>query len=192
MNKEQQDNLWNDLSEETRKEYREKYKSNLVDSKKYLMGDELDKSIVRSETIVKELETMFGVHNLNPQPQIRTWDDVARLYPEIDADLDKAIEALCNYYKNCSIQYIIKCHAALKIQKLIELGYGGTVSNAEWKDDKCRKYTIAYFPLDGRKFVSSDYCIGEYEFVAFHKGSQRDSFISHKENRRLIENYYMV
>lgn len=188
MNKEQQDNLWNDLSEETKKEYREKYKSNLADSKKYLMGDVLDKSIMRSEIIVKELETMFGVHNLNPQLQIKTWEDVARLHPEIDTDLNEGIQELCNHYKNCGIQYIIKCHATLKIQKLIELGYGGIVSRKEWENDKTNKYCVE---INNNELEYTHYTT-TYCFIAFHTLKQREEFMSHKSNRKLVKQYYMI
>ena len=71
MDKEIQDKLWKGLSEETKQEYREKYKFHLADSKrdpKDYFGGGYDLTVLRSETIVKELITMFGEHNLNPKP----------------------------------------------------------------------------------------------------------------------------
>lgn len=68
IEKDKQDELWKVLSEETKQEYREKYKFHLADSKREmkLIDGAYDLTVLRSHTIVDELVNMFGIHNLNP------------------------------------------------------------------------------------------------------------------------------
>ena len=70
MDKEAQDQLWSILSEETKEEYRQKYKFHLADSEREMKcnDDGYDLTVLRSHVIVDELVNMFGSHNLNPEP----------------------------------------------------------------------------------------------------------------------------
>ena len=190
IDRELQDKLWHGLSEETQAEYREKYKFHLADSKrdpKDNFGGGYDLTVLRSETIIEELVTMFGEHNLDPKPQIKTWEDVEKEYPKILTDFQELnVEITCC----CGIENKIgnKMLATAKIAKLIDLGYGGIMSKEEWENADTRKFSIGRFEgnlayAEGRR---------DYEFVSFHTPEQRQEFWSHESNRKLVELYHCL
>lgn len=190
INRELQDELWNGLSEETQAEYREKYEFHLDDSKrdpKDNFGGGYDLTVLRSETIIEELVTMFGEHNLDPKPRIKTWEDVEKEYPKILTDFQELnVEITCC----CGIENKIgnKMLATAKIAKLIDLGYGGIMSKEEWENADTRKFSIVRFEgnlayAEGRR---------DYEFVSFHTPEQRQEFWSHESNRKLVELYHCL
>lgn len=85
MERNEQDKLWSQLSEETKLEYIEKYKFHLAESKREMKCKDggYDLTVLRSNTIVDELINMFGFHNLNPlPPEPKTWEDVEKTYPK--------------------------------------------------------------------------------------------------------------
>lgn len=77
MTKQEQDKFWDLLSEESKSEYRAEYYNRLEDSKRDPVCPEGggDLTVFRSQTIVEELENMFGKHNLQPS---LTYEDVVR------------------------------------------------------------------------------------------------------------------
>lgn len=138
------------------------------------------------------LEFIFGKENVENKPQIKNWQDVVTYHPEVADDLEEGMNRLINYYSYCGIRYLVHCQAMLKIERIIELGYGGMITNSEWEDDRCRKYVVRYLPTDDRELVEGDYCIGEHEFIAFHTEKQREMFMSDKSNRDLVINFFMI
>ena len=77
MATQEQDELWNGLSAETQEAYRENYKFYLANSEREIKCNDggYDLTVLRSQTIVKELENMFGAHNLKPQMKV-TYDTI--------------------------------------------------------------------------------------------------------------------
>ena len=79
--------------------------------------------------------------------------------------------------------------AFLKIHKLIEVGYGGNVTNEEWDGE-----TTYYAP----QYDSADKEIKIYErvvsksLIAFHTKEQVKEFLSHSENVQLLKDYFMI
>ena len=191
MDKEKQDKLWNDLSEETREAYREKYKFHLVDSQKNLMGDDWDKNIIRSQTIVKELETMFGEHNLNPKPPTpKTWEDVEKDREDEDCYFCEIGNAIHKNYVEGKLA--AKLLATYKIAKLIDLGYGGQITDKEWENSDINKFSIVpYDTKEGLKIVTHIFN-SDKRFISFHTLSQAEEFISYKSNIKLAKQYYIM
>lgn len=136
--------------------------------------------------VINALEDKFGKHNLRPEPKFKTWEDIQKMNEDSNFYL-RVIDNL-----ELPDKIYSKCIATLKIAKLIELGYGGMISNEEWEDIGCKKYAIDYVPCNEGKFVMSEYCIGDYRFIAFHTNAQRINFMSHQENVELIKQYYMI
>lgn len=67
ITKQEQDNNWNELSEESKYHYKTEYKYRLEDSKRE-MEDPIeggwDLTVFTSQQIAKDLEKIFGIHNL--------------------------------------------------------------------------------------------------------------------------------
>lgn len=85
------------------------------------------------------------------------------------------------------------CAALFKIHRLIEVGYGGNVTNEEWKSKKdkwiinliCSKNGYSFIVLKTTYFV--DKC-----HIAFHTEKQAREFIRYSENIQLLRDYNIV
>ena len=78
--------------------------------------------------------------------------------------------------------------ALLKIHQLIEIGYGGNITNEEWKEHTKIKYTI---DLKDKKLI----CSYTYHFkshIAFHTKEQAEEFLKYSENVQLLKDYFMI
>lgn len=119
MNKEQQDKLWNELSDESRKSIIQEYNE---------LSDDLDIELWRSS----EIEFLFGSHNLNPNPM--TYEDIIR-----EIDKNSYISPL-NGEVYSSKEQLIKENA---IHKLLNVA---KYLNGDWKpdlsDENAKFYTL--------------------------------------------------
>lgn len=176
------ENIWNELSEESKNSILSEY----IDLKEKLNIFK-DENSIRHSVIyrVDELEIIFGKENLNKKPQIKTWDDIVNYYPEIHNSLEKGLKGISEY-EFTPIIFLLKCAATLKIAKLIELGYGGMITDEEWRDITKEKYTI-YRVLDVFVISPLGACI---DFPAFHTEEQAKEFLKHNEH--LCKDYYMI
>ena len=127
--------------------------------------------------------------------KIKTWEDAQKM----NEDSNFFMRIADNL--ELSDKVYSKCIATLKIAKLIDLGYGGMVSEEEWKDLEIPKYCISYHPTcqdEKYKYQISIDEEGDAEwatekkFIAFHTKQQAEEFMSYPENRTLIEQYYMM
>lgn len=133
---------------------------------------------------------------LQPKPKIKTWEDIK----DNENDFYKNY---INFHKTDNgnycldadgshdIKVILKSIATLKIAKLIELGYGGMVTEEEWKNTNIEKYCV-YVRVGKIKIHYEGFNTYDRRFVAFHTPEQRDKFISYPENRKLIKQYHMI
>lgn len=78
--------------------------------------------------------------------------------------------------------------ALLKIRQLIEVGYGGNVTNEEWGTHKI-KYTIRKDKVFGIDYTS---IVWMYSPIAFHTNEQAEEFLSKPENIQLLKDYFMI
>ena len=141
------------------------------------------------------LDALFGKENIQPKPKIKTWNDIkeGEVIQEIQEnfnDLGAHCYIDCNYEGYIPSKIINKMIATAKIAKLIELGYGGMVSDEEWKDNNINKYCIIW-GSETNKCRYIDVCYAVH-FIAFHTSAQREEFMSYPENVKLIEQYYML
>lgn len=141
--------------------------------------------------VVHELENLFGKENLQPKLEIKTWDDVIANILDVEEN-----EYTTNVFKNyvlvrnvvpCSDKIKQKLEATYKIAKLIELGYGGMVTEEEWRDDIIKHCAVRQYSA-----INHACMINDYEFVAFHTIDQYEEFMSYPENRTLVEQYFMI
>lgn len=165
---------WEKFTEEERKRIRNAYKI-------------LDENNTEAR-LAGEYVYIFGKENL--QPKIKTWNDVATYNPE----LWNFINRLCKEIANCPYidnKLYKKLIATIQIQKLIEFGYGGMITEEEWMDGRKSKAVIK---RTTGKSPTLYYATVYYDvrFIAFHTDEQREKFVSHPENVELIKQYYMM
>lgn len=170
-------NIWNELSEE---------------SKKYVKRVFSEFEPVCQEDLVRMnlMDDLFGKENLSPKPQIKTWEDYLESIKDEQAQsltggLDKV--SLDSGYVNRDFPAFKKAIATFKIAKLIEVAYGGMITDEEWK-----RLTIPKYIIDAR--YNGDLVLevtyGFKCFIAFHTSQQREEFL--KFNEDLLKDYYML
>lgn len=178
--------FWKDLSDESKKDLRLKYNSQ--------QDNETSGFWMKSC-----MEALFGKENL--KDVIGTWDDVIdKKSKYIDSDyfvcpyISGNTDGIVYPREQTSSDIIAKNVAAFKIYKLIELGYGGVITNEEWENPSTNKYCIH---LTVAKDIEKGYKIGfkvhnsTKHFIAFHTQEQMTRFMSYPENIELIKKYYM-
>lgn len=169
------------ISQETFDKFTEEEKKKVVE---YFLGTK-DTNI--SATII--MQKLFGKENLQPEPKIKIWKDIEN-YLEIIPDFKEIVH---NLDVGCCNQKVTnKIIATYKISKLIELGFGGVVTDEEWKDETIRKESIV--PCDVRDDFKSITCYyhSDKNLIAFHNINQAKEFMSYKENVELVKQYNMI
>lgn len=81
--------------------------------------------------------------------------------------------------------------ALLKIHQLIEVGYGGNVTNEEWYNNSEPKFII----VEKSKKDFANICVRNQTYrtpIAFHTSEQAEEFLSYPENVQLLKDYFMV
>lgn len=162
---------------------------------KLLSQDDRDyyQSLYNAQTtrqVIKNcLEFNFGEHNLQPKPKIRTWKDVKELNPNYEQDCQN-IRIYTNMINN---NLKVKLLATYKIATLIKLGYGGLVTDEEWKDKTKIKYVISpRISYDNSIQLEVMPCKYEKRSIAFHTQEQANEFLLHYENRELVKQFCLI
>ena len=142
------------------------------------------------------LGKLFGEENLQPEPKIKTWEDVVK-YTLVNP---LTVLESAGYAEDiCDEKIGNKVEATLKIAKLIELGYGGMITEEEWKlSSSYTSETTIWTIVCEYKAESKEpqFRIArnwdQPELVSFHTKEQAEEFMSYPENRKLVEQYYMI
>lgn len=80
--------------------------------------------------------------------------------------------------------------ALLKIHQLIEVGYGGNITNEEWNDSIIEKFII--YPIKDGFGIDHRFKLRAFRHIAFHTKEQAKEFLSYPENVQLIKDFYMI
>lgn len=80
--------------------------------------------------------------------------------------------------------------AHFKINKLIGIGYGGNVTNDEWKDVTTKKWVVS-FDNNGNLTIKWENNYLYFNIVAFHTQEQANEFVLYPENIELLKDYFM-
>ena len=80
--------------------------------------------------------------------------------------------------------------ALLKIHQLIEAGYGGNVTDEEWKKEIDVYYV--FYGVHNKFYVEYTNLYGNKRHIAFHTKEQAKEFLSYPENVQLLKDYYMI
>lgn len=185
MTKQEQDKRWAQLSEESKK-----YFINQVAEYQMLIKAPSTSLSKRDEWrgLIQGYENVFGAHNL--KPKIRTWEDVRESLHTMQKYGNSDNEESIEFYKEDKKLYD-KLIATYKIAKLIELGYGGMVTEEEWQNSN-EKFIIKPYCQRGKFFLEKSTSCNCKWFIAFHTSEQRDEFMSFPENVELVKQYHML
>lgn len=167
---------WDNMPKEEKELIRQDYQR-MIDGKTEFTEEEKNGATYQTEWL-------FGIENLQPKPKIRTWEDVTKINPNYEQDCQN-IRMYTNMISN---KLKVKLLATYKIAKLIELGYGGKITDEEWRNWDVHKYC---YVREGDK-VGYSVRYQDYEFIAFHTLQQLEEFTSYPENVELIRQYYMI
>lgn len=99
------------------------------------------------------------------------------------------------YIAGGNISIIESAKALLKIHQLIEVSYGGNVTNKEWRNNKLKKwYLVPNSPDDENNLFLIVHGVGYYKKrnIAFHTYEQAEEFLSYPENVQLLRDYFQV
>ena len=182
MDKQEQNNNWSRLSEESKNEIKELYRYAKEAVKESCFGNTVPTDL---------MEKRYGFHNLNELHKIRIWADVEKLKDnQVEHNDMSMLIKQCGsiYYEHIPDKVVRKAVATLKIYKLIELGYGGNITEKEWMSDYENIYSVF---SDAEGVVREIDGCGFKHFVSFHTPEQREEFMSYPENRELVKEYYI-
>lgn len=79
--------------------------------------------------------------------------------------------------------------ALLKIHQLIEVGYGGNITNEE-RENKNGAYFV-YYSFSRKDFIIA-YDVTVKQSIAFHTKEQAKEFLKYPENVQLLKDYFMI
>lgn len=116
----------------------------------------------------------------------KTWEELQRM----DEDSNFFLRIDDNLFLPEEIK--LKCIAAFKIAKLIEVGYGGMVNI---KNDKDIEYCYSILPhkILGEETLRIGLTTNlDKRYISFHTSEQANEFLMYKSNRQLAKDYYMM
>ena len=80
--------------------------------------------------------------------------------------------------------------ALLKIHQLIEIGYGGNITDKEWNRYCYPKYFIEYIN-ENKMFKVMEFSYYK-SHIAFHTKEQAEEFLKYSDNIQLLKDYFMI
>lgn len=135
-----------------------------------------------------EYEILFGKEILsNPKFKIKTWADIEKEHPGHFCR-SNAPNPMFIPSAELRDKLLKKTIATYKIATLIELGYGGMVTEEEWIDENLNKYYIEFVEEPSINCSRNDY----RQFISFHSRDLAEEFMSYSENVELVKQYYMI
>lgn len=187
-NRSKQDERWKELSEINKNFVLERY--NWLKRQREIALDIYSHN--EYQLGLNEWEEMYGKHNLNPKPPTpKTWEDVEKenevirnIYKELAFHIHKDLP----YKEHDLIRR--KILATYQIHQLIDLGYGGMMTEEEWCNNNIEKWTIVWHPRSNTfDFVRIN---NNIHFITFHTLQQAEEFMSHESNRMLVNQYFLM
>lgn len=152
MTKQEQNKNWSLLSEESKYHYQTEYKNRLEDSEREIEDPEGggDLTVLTSQNIAKDLENLFGKHNLQSK---LTYEDVVKELFKNGAwqpyDYKNGFcseeDAEPTYCLNCTsakqAQKLLAINKLLNVAKFLNKNEDGTDWAPDWENEKQEKYS---------------------------------------------------
>lgn len=82
------------------------------------------------------------------------------------------------------------CSALFKIHKLIEVSYGGNITNKEWVSPNYANYAISLHHHSKHFEILQN--PADRHLVLFHTKAQAEEFLKYPENIQLLKDYFMI
>lgn len=191
-----QKEVWNSLSSNQQARYLAEYKK-FTEVANQIVFDEFDAQEVQdAKGKIEEFLTMFGDAIIPPKIE-KTFKNVpgdgidTEFRYDLDSDGSSDEGQMCITYggNNLPEMVVNKAVATLKINAIINHFYDGIISDEEMRGDETI-YTIRS-TYDGRlRVVRADAC--DDRLLMFRTRENAEEFLSYKENKRLIYDYFMV
>lgn len=164
---------WDNMPSDEKQRIQTEYAGAMVNSKENI--------------IVQVYEQIFGKENLRQLKRPKIWDDMEELHEDVDTAFVELEKSLADI--DCETKLLNKILATYKIRYLIELGYGGMVTEKKWKDS----YTLhtVCCSVNNKLHIQSQYATCKH-FITFHTKEQAEDFMSYESNRKLVKQYYMI
>lgn len=134
MTREEQDKLWNELSEENKTHYREQYS---------------EQKTMSESGVPQLLEELFGKHNLQPA---LTYEDIVRSLKKITVGFVDERQEYFTSIKQSKKEYAI--HKLLNVVKFLNKNEDGSDWVPDWKDQNVEKWSIG---IDGENNIRIEY-----------------------------------
>lgn len=121
----------------------------------------------------------------------KTWNDIKHCNVEVWKHI-----SWMNYEPTEPI--VKSALALLKIHQLIEVGYGGNITDEEWRNINIKKYYFVpnteYSPDEGDNMWEIVYAqtYPNKRTFAFRTSEQAEEFLSYLENVKLLKDYFMI
>lgn len=147
------------------------------------------------------LEETFGKEALTSEKFVLTWEDFETItgctlreeYVENDCyvqgiimdNFDFSLDGSDKSFKDN--KFVRHAMAAFKIQKLIEVGYGGIITEDEWADQEIDKYNIGCNATLKEYYIQQIGC-NVKEIIAFRTRELAEEFLFY--NKQLLDDYF--
>lgn len=168
--------LFNNLSDENKEIIKNLYNLNLNNFKNSTNTEVISNAL----NVCTAFFNIFGSDEFDGVPTIDSWNDIERIENIKNLSLTSNNYAFSNFLSKKAINYF-------KIILLIENGYGGIISNEEWKDSSIQKFTIV--PVID-KDITYNIVNNAYPKHPLSFRSQDDAKRFFDNNEELVKNYY--
>lgn len=190
MDKQAQDERWKALTEDGRQARIAGYQELLK-----LPREEANRCLIT----IEDLEELYGKHNLNPEPQIKEWKDVPLRGEICDVKMGEDYFEIALLKSEFYEKLFLKIIATARISKIIELSYGGMVTEEEWKKSASYNIEDALWTIVcecKKEYQEPQFRIAcnweQVDFLSFHSKELAEKFMSHESNRQLVKQYFMM
>ena len=181
---EQQNKNWKELSNNQKDETIKNY----IEARKIVENDTKKTGIIYlNEKIIEAIVDTFGLHNLQPRlPDIKIWSNMEEVYEEIDTTMVELDFLLID--NDIELELKNKIVSLFQIHHLIDISYGGAITNEDWKDHSKDKWCINW---RDNKWEFAVHNTSRHP-IAFHTKEYMDEFMSFPQNVKLIKEFYQV
>lgn len=148
-----------------------------------------------------EINVTDAIKDIVPSKDQRDWNKwdkennhkAPKTWSELIKTGNSIYYTACTHIEDDNTPIVKAAKALLKIHQIIEVGYGGNVTDEEWNNKELPKFVIT--PVIN---INNDFNIVGYStytgflHIAFHEEKQAGEFLSYPENVQLIKDYFMI
>lgn len=180
---------WDNMPQEEKEQLRQQY-LHLLDVSE---NDENWTTRMCAGSEKDSLIKVFGKENFRLVPKIKTWEDVKTVNNLSMQEYENSFDERSVEFYNEEPKLYNKLIATYKIAKLIELGYGGMVTEEEYiLNEHSTDDDFWSIWMNGKGEIECTKVENCRELLTFHTREQAEDFMSYSENIKLIKQYFMI